>query len=336
MEIPSTMQAFVVQGDNDILLQERAVPHPTGNQVLIKLKAAGLNRRDQWIREGMYPNIQAGVVLGSDGCGDVVAEGNEASQWLGKPVVINPNVGWGDNPVVQSKDYTILGMPTDGTFAQYIIVEADRLVSKPTHLDYLKAAAIPLAGLTAYRAVFGHGQLTAGQSVLISGAGGGVATFAMQFSIAQGANVWITSGRESTRDRFNKLGVQGSFDYRKEHWVSEAKAVGGFDLIIDSAGGNQFNSLSKLLKPGGKLIFYGATNGVPDRLDLHSLFWRQCTIQGSTMGNDEEFKAMVAFINQHKIEPIIGEVYSFEQAREALESLKSSREVGKTVLNILD
>lgn len=314
---------------------DKPVPKPGDNEVVVQIKAAALNHRDQWIREGKYPNIQMGITLGSDGAGVVSALGEGVdSIWLGKEVIINPNKEWGANKGVQSAEYNILGMPSDGTLAEYVLVNADRLVEKPAHLSFEEAAAIPLGGLTAFRAVFHHGHCSSGKNVLISGVGGGVAQFAFLFALHTGANVWVTSGSQEKISRCIELGAKGGFDYKSENWLKDARTVGGFDLVIDSAGGDQVNDFVKLMKPMGRIVFYGATNGVPSKLDLHRMFWNQITLQGSTMGNDDEFHLMVDFVNQLQVKPIIDSVRPFSEAITAFDEMKKGRQFGKLVIRV--
>ncbi|WP_420387255.1 zinc-binding dehydrogenase [Roseivirga sp.] len=314
---------------------DKPVPQAKSGQVVVQVKAAALNHRDQWIREGKYPNIQMGTTLGSDGAGVVSALGEGVdSIWLGKEVIINPNRDWGTNSNVQSAQYNILGMPTDGTLAEYVLVNADRLVEKPVHLNFEEAAALPLGGLTAFRAVFHHGQCVKDQHVLISGVGGGVAQFAFLFAKYTGAQVWVTSGSQEKITECIRLGAQGGFNYKEEDWTNEAKKAGGFDLVIDSAGGDQINTFIKLMRPAGRIVFYGATTGIPSQLDLHRMFWNQITLQGSTMGNDTEFVKMVDFVRMHEVRPIIDSVRSFDEAISAFDEMKSGSQFGKLVLSL--
>jgi zinc-binding alcohol dehydrogenase/oxidoreductase len=328
------MQALVVTKNKDLKLLDVPDPQVGENEVRVKLEAAALNKRDYWISIGKYPNIKNGVVLGSDGAGiiDQIGEG-VSKTWLDKAVIINPNIGWGDNLAVQGADYNILGMPTNGTFAEYVVVNIDRIAEMPNHLNFDEAASLPLAGLTAYRACFHHGILDSSKKVLISGFGGGVAHFAFLFARAIDAEVSITSSRANNLQKAKELGAKSGFNYLKDNWIQEASMHdGGYDLIIDSAGGEQFNNLIKLLNPGGKIVFYGASNGLPTSLDLYRLFWKQGTIQGSTMGNDAEFKDMVEFIEQHKISPFISRRYPFAQAANAIKQLGSTESPGKSII----
>ncbi len=211
------MKALFLTAPGKIEMKEVTVPTLSSGRALVKIKAVALNRRDDWIREGKYPNIKTGMVMGSDGAGVVEQVFDEANrEWIGKEVVINPNIDWGTNPEVQSPRYTILGMPVDGTFAEYISIPVDRLHHKPFHLDLLQASSLPLCGLTAFRALFRKGELRAGQNVLISGFGGGVAQFAFHFAKAVGANVYVTSGSDSKLEKAMKLGAIGGYNYKNQ------------------------------------------------------------------------------------------------------------------------
>jgi zinc-binding alcohol dehydrogenase/oxidoreductase len=327
------MKSLYLEAVGRAILTDRPMPQVKDNQVLIKLHAAAYNRRDQWIRDGMYPNIQP-AILGSDGCGTIEQVGSQADKfWLGKEVIINPNNNWGNNPLHQSDEYHILGMPTDGTFAEYIAVEQDRVALKPTHLDSLQAAALPLAGLTAYRAVFTHGGISSESKVLISGAGGGVAQFAFLFAQAVGAEVYVTTGSEDKLQRLMDLGATGGVLYSNPEAYKNLQKTGSpFDVVIDSTGGETFATLIKLLGRSGRLVFYGATLGLPPKIDLYRMFFNQIRIQGSTMGNDQEFADMIDLVSQKAIVPIIGETLPFEQAVEGLDRISSA--FGKIVVRI--
>ncbi len=332
------MKALVLIGPGQIEWRELDKPNVTPGKALVRMKGIALNRRDEWIKEGKYPNIKYGVTLGSDGAGITEAVGDEKDNaWIGKEVVINPNIDWGPNPDVQSKHYTILGMPVNGTFAEYCLVNVDRLQPIPFHLDFLQAAALPLGGLTAFRALFRQGSLQAGQNILISGFGGGVAQFAFLFARAAAANVYVTSGSDEKIARALKMGAKGAYNYKKEANYSELwKTKGGFDLIIDSAGGDQINNFIKVLRAGGKIVFYGATNGLPAKVDLYRMFWNQLSLQGSTMGNDNEFEEMLSFVSKHQIRPMIDSIRPFSKLAESFADITLPNKVGKIVFKVGD
>ncbi|WP_462250068.1 zinc-binding dehydrogenase [Ekhidna sp.] len=319
----------ITQESEPIQLIDLEKPEISKDECLVKLSASALNRRDQWIREGMYPGIEFGTVLGSDGCG-VVEEGPD--EWVGKEVIVNPNVDWGDDAEVQSSAYSVLGMPTNGTLAEYIKVPSHRLHEKPAHLSAEEAAALPLAGLTAFRATVKKGASNTGKKVLVTGAGGGVSQFAIAFANASGAEVYVTSGSEDKIEKVKNLGVIDGFNYRDEKWFKGASKVGGFDTIVDSAGGNQLNNYLKIIKPGGRIVMYGSTTGHPEKVDVFRLFWSQAHIMGSTMGSDDEFTEMLEWVDKHNIKPTVDKVYNAEDYIGAFNRFKEPDSFGKIVI----
>ncbi|MFT6961600.1 MAG: NADPH:quinone reductase-like Zn-dependent oxidoreductase [Flammeovirgaceae bacterium] len=321
-----------------LVLQEVETPKIAQGKALVKMKTASLNHRDQWIREGKYPGIQFDTTLGSDGCGVVVSVGSEQdSAWVDEEVIINPNINWGESLDFQGEDYRILGNPDNGTFAEYLVIDIDRLEQKPAHLTSEEAAALPLGGLTAFRATFTQAEVNADDTVLISGFGGGVAQFAFQFAIAVGAKVFVTSGSEEKITKAISLGALGGANYKEEDWHKRLQnASGGFTKIIDSAGGDQMNLLIRLLKPAGRLVFYGATLGLPENLDLHKIFFKQLRIQGSTMGSDHEFSEMLDFVESNKIRPLVDSIVPFKKIITAFDKMQAGNQLGKIVISIED
>jgi NADPH:quinone reductase-like Zn-dependent oxidoreductase len=330
------MKALQITDDQKEKLRivEIPVPNLSEGEVLIRLTAAALNHRDQWIREDKYPNIKPNTTLGSDGCGIVEKVSNEAdNHWLGKSVVINPNISWGENPLFQSPHYQILGMPTHGTFAEYIVTKTDRLHPKPEHLTDEQAATLPLGGLTAYRSIFTHGCLQTGENVLISGVGGGVATLALQFALAKKANVYVTSGSKEKIEKAIEAGAIAGVNYKEANWNKELhEKIKGLNLVVDSGGGKGFSDFVRMMKPAGRIVFYGATQGLPVTLDLYRMFYYQIKIQGVTMGNDEEFTQMMKLVSNHKIVPFVDSIRPFEEIISAFDAIKAGKQFGKLVI----
>ncbi|MEM6523248.1 MAG: zinc-binding dehydrogenase [Bacteroidota bacterium] len=330
------MKALILSGHGQIEIVDKPVPKISKNQVLVKVKAAGLNKRDQFIREGKYPGINLNTTLGSDASGIVESVADQSDQgWLGKEVIINPNIDWGSDSDVQAAQYSILGMPKDGTLAEYLVTETSRLSEKPDHLSFEEASALPLGGLTAFRACFHHGKIKADKNVLISGFGGGVAQFAFQFAQAAKANVYVTSSSEGKLQKAMDAGAEGAFNYTDSDWHKNAwKTKGGFDTVIDSSGGDQINTFIKLMRPAGRIVFFGATNGLPSSLDLYRMFWNQITLQGSTMGSDKEFEEMVRFVDENKIHPILDSIRPFEEVVSAFDDMAENKKTGKLVIKL--
>lgn len=320
------MKALILEGKNQTV-QYKDVPNPKPGQgeVVVQIKAAALNRRDVFITQGLYPGIKFPIILGSDGAG----------LYNNREVIINPNNDWGPNDAFQSKKYHILGMPKNGTFAEQVVVNEDRLVDKPMHLSWEQAAALPLAGMTAYRALFTKGKLEKGDNLLVTGIGGGVAQFVLQFAVAVGANVYVTSSSDEKIARAKELGAKGSANYRKDDWNEQlSKQAGAFDVIVDSAGGSGFTPLLKLCKPGARVVIYGGTRGKVPEISPQIIFWKQISILGTTMSTDGEFKDMIDFVNKHHIVPIIDSVYDIKDGAEAFQRMANSDQFGKIVIRI--
>ena len=330
------MQAAVLtEVKKPVTIQTIPDPVAAAGQAGVRLKAAALNHRDLWVQLGQYANIKVPLIPGSDGAGVVESVGTPADQaWVGREVIINPSLDWGDNPHAQGPKFRILGMPDPGTFAERIPIAVANLAPKPAHLTWEQAAALPLAGLTAWRALFTRARLQAGENVLVTGAGGGAALFALQFAVAAGAKVWVTSGADEKIARAQTLGAAGGVNYRSADWAKAllAAAGGPFDVIIDSAGGEGFASLIELTRPGGRIAFFGATTGNPPGLDLRKCFFRQINILGTTMGSPADFAGMTDFVATRKITPVVDRVYPLAATEAALRHMESAAQFGKIVL----
>jgi zinc-binding alcohol dehydrogenase/oxidoreductase len=330
------MKALVLENINQpIIFKEVEMPKPKMGEVLVKIKAAALNHRDVYISKGLYANIITPVIPGSDASGIVVELGeNVSADWLNREVIINPGNNWGDNPAVQSKEYHILGMPSNGTLAEYITVKADRLALKPDFLSFEQAAALPLAGLTAYRSLFTKANLKAGEKILISGIGGGVALTAMQMALAVGTEVWVSSGSDEKIQMAMDLGAKGGINYNSENWQKElGKKIGnGFDVILDSAGGEGFSYFLDVANPAARIVFYGGTRG-NFKINPQKMFWKQISMFGSTMGSDEDFENMIKLVSDYKIKPVVKALFKLSEGPEAFQFMEDGKQFGKIVLN---
>jgi NADPH:quinone reductase-like Zn-dependent oxidoreductase len=318
------MHALVLNDKNAPLqYKEVALPQENGNQVLVHIRAAALNHRDVWIQKGLYAGLRYPIIVGSDGAGI----------YDGKEVIINPSLEWGDNPAVQSKNFRILGLPDNGTFADFVLIDRNQLFDKPKHLTFEQAAALPLAGLTAFRALFTKCNVKKGEKVLITGIGGGVALFACQFAVAAGAAVYVTSSSEDKIERAIALGAKGGGNYTDKDWADGmARELGGFDVIIDGAGGAGFMDLVKVCKPAGRICFYGGTKGDIPNVNPRQIFWKQLSIYGSTMGTSEEFAKMLRFVKKHTIVPIIDQEFDLKEGQAAFDRMDKGEQFGKIIL----
>ncbi|RLL46818.1 alcohol dehydrogenase [Oceanobacillus piezotolerans] len=319
-----------------LYLEEVVTPRPNKGEVLIRLRNAALNRRDVFIRYGLYPGIKVPSIPGADGAGIIeeLGEGVEGLK-LGSEVVINSALYWGNNPDYPSKEHRVLGVPDDGTYAQYVKVPAENVFLKPKHLTFEEAAAIPLGGLTAYRSVVTKGQVKKGDTVIIPGIGGGVATFALQIAVAQGARVFVTSSSDKKIEQAVALGAVGGVNYGSETWVKEMKELsGGADVSIDSIGGDTFNDLVSLAKPASKIVSFGATLGPVKNVVMPRIFFKQMQILGSTMGTPNEFASMLSLYEEQQLKPVIDKVYPLEEIEEAHKQMDKGNSFGKIVISI--
>jgi NADPH:quinone reductase-like Zn-dependent oxidoreductase len=333
------MRAVVLTalGDAEHLrMEDRPDPHPGPGEVVVRLRAAALNHRDVFIRQGLYSGIKLPIILGSDGAGQVAEIGDGVDRsWLGGEVVIDPTLGWGSDQRVQDNSFQILGLPVEGTYAEMVRVPASNLYSKPPHLSWEEAAAIPLASLTAYRALVTRARVQPGETVVVTGIGGGVATCALIIAKRLGAKVWVTSGHDSKLKAAQAHGAEGGVNHRNDDWPKTLIAGIGArpDIVIDSAGGDTFNKALDVLKPGGRLVTYGATLGAAKHVEIRRIFWKQLNVLGSTMGSPSDFAAMLK-LYERGLRPVIDKVFPLEQASDAHIRMESGDQFGKIVLKI--
>jgi zinc-binding alcohol dehydrogenase/oxidoreductase len=328
----------VVFKSKDLPLQVESYkkPKPVKDQVLIKLKYAALNHRDLWLKIEQSQNFPSGIILGSDGCGVVEDVGEDADPLLvGAEVVINPSLDWGNNPIVQGDAFRILGFPDNGTFAEYISISRKYVFEKPEHLSFEQSAAVPLSGLTAYRALFTKARLRANEKVLITGIGGGAALWALQFALAYKARVYVTSGSDDKIVKAIKMGALAGFNYKDPQWAEKAQnEARGFDVIIDSAGGGQFGKYIELAVPGGRIVNFGRTAGNITDVSTRLLYWKQISIHGTTMGTRDEFLSMLHFLESRNIKPVLDKTFPLTRINEAFARMENADQFGKIILEI--
>lgn len=334
------MKAVVLRelgGLDKLLYEDVPIPQAEEDEVVIKLKYAALNRRDVFIRKGLYHGIKLPAIMGADGAGVVTEVGNGVNGIKeGMEVVIYPGFEWGDNPRFAMKKFHILGVPTDGTHAQYVKVPARNVFPKPKYLTWEEAASLPLAGLTAYRALFTRGNIQPGEVLVIPGIGGGVATFVLQMAVAVGAKVYVTSGDDEKINKAISLGAIDGINYHNNKWDKELRALigDGADICIDTIGGDTFNKLVSLAKLGARIVTFGATSGPVNNLLMPKIFLKQLDILGTTMGTEEEFGKMLQFFEKYEIRPAIAATFPLENIRSAHHYMENGNQFGKIVLEI--
>ena len=348
---------------------------PKENEVVVKITAAALNHRDLFLRQHLYPGTTFGVPLLADGTGIVTSTGSSpaAKKWQGKRVIINPGSGWKDDPEgpESPKGYSILGgtkMNPLGTLGEMVTIDAGELEDAPSHLSSIEAAALPLTGLTAWRATMvKSGNAQPGKNILITGIGGGVAIMALLFAAAAGANVYVSSGSQEKIDRAKTMGAKGGINYKEKGWEKTLKALlpkdrAFLDAIIDGAGGDVVEKGAKLLKvtssyyltsyihcnhftdilffsqPGGVISIYGMTTSPTMPFQMAAVL-KNIEVRGSTMGSRKEFADMVKFVQQKNLKPIVsrsvsGGLDNLEGIDSLFEDMKAGKQFGKLVIEV--
>lgn len=308
---------------------ELPTPSPGAGEVRVALVAAGLNRHELFLidrrGEGSEP-----LVIGADGVGAIDAVGAGVDDRLrGRSVLINPCIGWAHTQEVPEVP-EILGGPRPGTFAEYVCVPERNVHPVPTHLSAHEAAALGLAGLTAYRGLFSRARLRAGEHIVITGISGGVAPIALAMAVAAGAEVTVTSRSRDAAGRALELGaahaVVGNEDF-------DAVLTRPADVVFDGVGTAAFAAAVRALRPGGRLVTFGATTGADVQTSLREIFFRQIEIIGTSMGSEEEFAEMLDFVARHSIRPVVDSVRPLTAAPAALAEMADARGFGKIVFS---
>ncbi|KAJ5916890.1 hypothetical protein N7504_000905 [Penicillium tannophilum] len=335
-------------------LTVRTLPKPTpqGSELLIKLTAASLNHRDLFLRQHLYPGVTFDVPLLADGVGVVIGAGPNASsnKWQGKRVVLNPGIGWKDSPdgPEEATGYRIMGgtkVYDKGTLQEYITIDESEVEEAPAHLSDAEAAALPLTGLTAWRALVtkgGERNSKDGAAVLITGIGGGVALMALRFAVARGAHVFVTSSSQEKLQKAVKLGAAGGVSYKEDGWEKKLLSMlpsgkKNFDAIIDGAGGDSIEKAVKLLKAGGVLSIYGMTVSPKMTFSMQAVL-KNIDVRGSTMGSRKEFLEMMNYVKAKNIHPVVSRVLQVEiddlaAIDDLFEDMKQAKQFGKLVID---
>ena len=319
-----------------ISVREVPDPEPGPGEVAVAVMAAALNRRDLWVvRYDGYCGLP--VTLGSDAAGRVVAVGAGVSApTVGEEVVIDPTLGWGDREDCPGPAFDILGAPTPGTLAERVVVPAANAHPKPPHLDWAEAAAFGLSGLTAWRAVSVCARAGPEQSLLVTGAGGGVATFALQIGVALGARVYVTSGQAVKIDRAVALGCAGGVSYRDPAWPQQLleMAAGPLDAVVDGYGAPTWPAALRLLRPGGRLVSFGDTGGSTATLAVDEVYWQWRSLLGTSMGSPRDYQHLLEHVRRATWRPVVDGRYPLEAAARALTAMEEPTRFGKVIVDV--
>ncbi len=332
-------------GGVDKLRYEQA-PDPkitSPKDVIIKLQAAALNHIDIWVRMGATGmQIPMPHILGADGAGIVVDVGNDVKTVkTGDKVCLYSFSGCGQCEFCLSdRDFMCirvraLGERLDGTYAEYVKVVPENCFPIPSYMTFDEAAAFPLVFLTVWRMLVSNARLQPGESILIIGIGGGVASAALQVAKRIGARAVVTSGSDQKIDRAKLLGADYGINHRRKNFADEVKIITdnrGADVVLDSVAGELWEKSLASLAHGGRLVTCGATAGGQPNDDLDVLISKEAKIYGSTLGSREDFHQLLDFLNAAQIHPVIDRKFPLREAAAAQQHMEEARQFGKIVL----
>jgi zinc-binding alcohol dehydrogenase/oxidoreductase len=312
---------------SNLVFEEVPGPEPAAGEVMVELRTVGVNRRDTAVRRGAYGDFPLPLIPGSDGAG--------VRRDTGEEVVIHPGLRWGDREDTSGPEFGILGGPEDGTYAELVKIPAENVYPKPANLSWEEAATLAVAGLTAYRGLFTRGNLARDETVLILGAGGGVATFAVSLAAQAGARVLVTSSSTEKIERAQELGAAGGVDYTDGDWPKAALelAGGGVDVVLDSVG-TTWNDSLRCLRPGGRAVVMGATAGGQSELDVRPFYLRHLSLLGTTLGSPRDFERFLGAVSKATWRPVIDSVRPLAEAATAHERMEAGEHFGKLVLAV--
>ena len=300
-------------------LGERPDPSPPDGWTTVTVRAAALNHHDVWTLRGVGISAdRLPIVLGCDAAG-VDEDGNDV---IVHAVIGDPAVAGGDETLDPRR--SLLSERFDGTFAERVAVPRRNLVPMPPALSYTEAACLPTAYLTAYRMLFTRSGLQPGATILVQGAGGGVATALVVIGRAAGFRVWATSRDEEKRRRALELGADQVFP-------SGARLPGRVDAVMESVGEATWAHSLRALKPGGRIVVCGATSGAVPPADLNRVFFLQLSVVGSTMGTRDELERLAVFLEQTGVRPKIDRIMPLKQARDGFAAMIAGDLFGKVV-----
>ena len=317
---------------------------PAPGEAVVRTLATALNHLDLWVVRGV-PGLELAYprVGGCDGCGIVeqVGPGVNAA-WVGRKVIMNGAIPRTQSPrpddgpgSTLAPEYEVLGEHHNGTNRERFVTPITALQAIPEQFDPVEAAAYGLTFLTAYSMVAGKAQLRAGQWVLITGIGGGVALAAMAIARHLGCKVIVTSRHQWKLDKATQLGATAAILDEGQDWskqVRDATAKRGVDVAVDSSGKATHIKCIKSLARGGAYVTPGCTSGPDAVTDLARIFWNQLRILGSTMGTPEEFAEVVSLYRAGSVKPIVDKVYAPEQCGAAYARLEAGEQFGKVVI----
>lgn len=301
------------------------VPHP--GEVLVSLRAASLNHLDLWIRKGL-PSVPKPRILGADGAGVVAGLGEGIDAFAeGDRVVINPGLEHG-------RTIAVVGEHSDGTHCELIAVPAEQVFPLDDALDFETAAAFPLVYETAYRMLVAKADVQAGETVLIWGIGGGVATAAFELCRALGARTIVTSSSDAKLEQARAWGADVVVNHATGNVLAAVEEAGGADVVVETVGEATWKTTLAAVKPAGRVVVCGATSGPNPPAQLHRFWWKQLTLFGSTMGSRADFLGAYELIRSGRARVHVDSVFPLAEASAAHARLEAGEQLGKIVLSI--
>lgn len=336
------MRVFQIEGDwgfDNLRLSERAEPTCGAGQVVIKMRMASLNARDLIVPERGYGRATGELPLipVSDGVGEVVEVGAGVTRIaVGDRVCPTYFQNWTSGDPTPERFSSALGGPLDGVMADLVCLSAEGVVKVPDYLTDAEAATLPCAALTAWSAVVTHGQIRAGDKILVQGTGS-VALFALAFAKLQGAHVTVISSSDDKLARAAEMGADATINYTTtEDWARASRTItadrGGYDNIIELGGAQTLPLSLRAVRPGGTLSMIGVLSGLNIEASLGPIVARQVRLQGVTVGHRDGFEAMLRAMAQHEIHPVLGQTFAFEDLKGAMDHLRSGGHFGKTLV----
>ncbi|MFC1795834.1 NAD(P)-dependent alcohol dehydrogenase [Pseudomonadota bacterium] len=327
-------------GRYQLALKEVPRPVAAAGEVLVRVRAVSLNRRDLNILSSDYgpdDGLAGGIPL-SDGAGEVIAVGEGVTKFnVGDRVAGTFFEHWIEGAPSLEMLEQARGGGAGGMLSEVVVTHENGLVAIPQHLSYEEAATLPCAALTAWVGLFKRGRLQPGQFVLLEGTGG-VSIFGLIFATAAGAKPVITSSRDEKLERARALGAIGTANYRKNpDWQKEVHELTGgvgVDQVLDVGGRDTLSKALEVLAPGGHIALIGGLSGYGSDLPTDSLMWINATASGVYVGSREDFEAMNEFISEHQIHPLIDRVFEFDHAQDAFDYMQGGSFMGKIVIRL--
>lgn len=318
------------------------VPKIAAHEVLVEVRAAGLNHLDLWVRQGLPAiKIEMPHILGSDVAGIVVEVGDLAKNVKeGDPVLLAPAWGCGTCKACLAgddnycRDYKILGESVPGTYAEYVKAPAENAFAIPKGLNFDEAAAIPLVFLTAWHMLVDQAKIQPGEDVLILAAGSGVGSAAIQIAKLFGARVIATASSDAKLEKAQQLGADETINYQKLDFLSEVKRLThkkGVEIVVEHVGKSTWEQSIKSLAKGGRLVICGATTGYDAITDLRYVFFKELKILGNFMGRKEGLKHGLQFFPE-KLRPVLDTTFPLREAAQAHQRLMNREQFGKIIL----